>query len=271
MGKSIDITGIIYNQLTAIKYIETDKFGHEKWLFLCSCGKEKLLNKIKVKTGATKSCGCRAFQSDITGEKYNMLTAVRTSYKKNPKSSYYWWFKCDCGNEKEILKSYVIKGTVKSCGCLAKRKSAQRAKKTFTTHSQTKTETYVVWQNMKSRCSNPKSISYENYGSRGISVCDRWQEFENFIEDMGLRPPNRSLDRIDNDKGYFKENCRWVTVQQQSNNKRNNFLIEWCGKKLNCREWEKETGITASVIRERIKKYNWTIEKSLTTKIKERQ
>ena len=106
-------------------------------------------------------------------------------------------------------------------------------------------ELYKVWDSMKQRCYNQNNPGYKNYGGRGIKVCDEWlNDFKRFAEDMGPKPTkNHSLDRIDNNKGYYKENCRWGTKRQQGNNRRTNILITYQGKTQNLTEWSKELGI----------------------------
>src|SRR6185295_20173652 len=116
-------------------------------------------------------------------------------------------------------------GNTRSCGCLSKEVSAKLAAKLVKTkhghaplgnHS----PTYVSWNCMLQRCSNPKATEYDCYGGRGISVCKRWKTFVNFLKDMGKRPACKSLDRINNDKGYYKSNCRWATVWEQAASQR---------------------------------------------------
>jgi len=151
---------------------------------------------------------------NMTGLKYGRLTGLE--YVETKKDGAYWLFRCDCGNEKVINASVVRLGRVHSCGCFAK----ERLRATFKKHGMAKTKTYDAWISIKQRCLNPKSASYHNYGGRGITISDEWLSFEKFLEDMGEAPEGFSIERIDNDKGYFKENCKWATREEQNLNKR---------------------------------------------------
>lgn len=102
-------------------------------------------------------------------------------------------------------------------------KHSEQAKKKMQTHGCYGTRTYSSWQAMRYRCSNPNNRNYKRYGGRGITVCDRWNDFVNFLADMGERPEGTSIDRINNDKGYYPDNCQWATPKQQANNRRNNI------------------------------------------------
>ena len=126
----------------------------------------------------------------------------------------------------------------------------------------TGTKIYGIWGAMLRRCRNPRCKAYPDYGGRGIAVCDRWLRFENFFEDMGERPDGSSLDRIDNDEGYSPENCRWRSLTEQGNNKRNNVLIEHGGEFLTPAEWSRRTGIKDATIRQRIR-LGWTVSRAL--------
>ena len=128
---------------------------------------------------------------------------------------------CDCGTIKNISCRSIELGKVRSCGCLQK----DLFRKEITKHGKYGTKEYNSWRAMKARCANPNNGNYSSYGGRGITVCSRWLEsdgqgFLNFLLDMGDRPPNTSLDRVDNDLGYSKENCRWASSCCQANNRR---------------------------------------------------
>ena len=136
------------------------------------------------------------------GDEFNRLTAIKFNHR-NKRSNQYWLFKCCCGKEKVICVDAVKRGITKSCGCLKKETTAK------TKHGMRKTRVYYSWFCMKARCLNPNSPNYKNYGGRGITICKEWLEFRNFFRDMGERPQDRTLDRIDNDGNYCKENCKW--------------------------------------------------------------
>lgn len=123
--------------------------------------------------------------------------------------------------------------------------------------------TYITWQRMKQRCQYEKAPDYARYGGRGITVCDSWQSFEGFVKDMGQRPSGMQLDRIDNDQGYFKENCRWVTKQQNARNRSSNVLVTVGGVTKTATEWGEEMGLGALVM-DRVWR-GWDHERAVTT------
>jgi hypothetical protein len=156
---------------------------------------------------------------DIKGKHFGRLVVLNL-FRRNKRT----WsvVKCDCGKIKEVLVSSLNrdKGT-KSCGCLQS-EIAKLNKGGIVKHGMCGSPIYHAWSAMIQRCTNNNSPYYKNYGGRGIKVCDRWLKFENFHDDMKDKPSKKlTLERIDNEKGYFKENCRWATMQEQSRNKRN--------------------------------------------------
>ena len=117
---------------------------------------------------------------------------------------------------------------------------------------------------MKKRCLNPRHANFKDYGGRGITICERWMIFENFLADMGERPDGMSLDRIDNNIGYLPENCRWTTVLEQNNNRRGNTILRFGGRALTISQWSVETGIKDCTISERLR-HGWSVERTLIT------
>ncbi len=110
-------------------------------------------------------------------------------------------------------------------------------------HRQSKLPEYTVWERMRDRCNNPNHKHYMQYGGRGIAVCSRWDDFAAFMEDMGPRPANMSLDRIDNDHGYSPDNCQWATKAQQVNNTQRSIHIEYLGRTQTLKQWSDELGL----------------------------
>lgn len=131
---------------------------------------------------------------------------------------------------------------------------------------------YRLWKHMRSRCNNPNNPRYSDYGGRGITVCDRWRLFKNFVEDMGDRPSmQHTLERRDNDRGYFPNNCYWATKLEQANNKRNNNFVTFKNETMTLPRWADYLGIKCSTLTQRYYSYGWSIEKTLTTQVRNRR
>ena len=188
------------------------------------------------------------------GDKYNRLTAIKFSHK-NEHGSQFWTFKCTCGNLITTIVSGVKNEGTKSCGCFTKDRIYQ--------HGMIKTKVYSCWHSMKDRCLNKDNQNYKNYGSRGIKVCKEWMEFKNFYKDMGDAPKNKSLDRVNNNKGYYKSNCRWSTRTEQQNNTRKNIFLTYRNETKTVSQWAVKLNINKYTIFTRLRR-NFSIEKALT-------
>lgn len=189
------------------------------------------------------------------GKKYNRLTIIEYS-KTDKHNNHYFTCICECGKRVTNTSGSLQSGSVKSCGCYNMELRIKRA-----THGQTSkftgvTPEYKAWQNMKNRCNNNLLKCFPDYGGRGIRVCERWQNsFENFLQDMGVRPSNRhSLDRFPNANGHYEpENCRWATKKQQQQNTRTNKWFEYNGAKLIISDWARKFDIMPSLIQHHLK------------------
>jgi hypothetical protein len=157
--------------------------------------------------------------------KVNNLTLIEKLTEKSPDHHFLSLWKCDCGNTRKIIHSRVVNGYTKSCGCLIKET------KPGLTHGYKGTPTYSSWGAAKFRCFSKNSKDYKKYGGAGVTFYKPWADFfELFLKDLGERPPNTSLDRIDCNKGYEPGNCRWVTRSEQQRNKKTSYIWEINGK-----------------------------------------
>jgi len=153
---------------------------------------------------------------DLRGQQFGKLTVLSRSHASSLKPN--WRCKCSCGKVTEVSGHNLRRGRTRSCGCLRAETAPKNAART---HGRTVSPEYFSWKSMMQRCLNPNATGYERYGARGIKVCKRWMSFENFLADMGHRPPGKSLDRYPNPYGnYGPANCRWATRSEQEKNKR---------------------------------------------------
>lgn len=203
---------------------------------------------------------------DLTGKIFGKLTVIELAEIKGKHTK--WNCRCSCGGRRTCYGTNLVRGLSESCGCILKETNRER----LTTHGHCKgkeTSTYNIWLSMKARTVNKKCEAFVRYGGSKILMCDEWlNSFEAFLHDMGERPEGMSLDRIDNSKGYYKDNCRWATPIEQANNKRNNRLFTFKGKSQTLAAWGRELGINIQTLRNRYYSCKWDIEKILTTPVK---
>ncbi len=204
----------------------------------------------------------------IVGKKFSRLLVLEYS-GHDKHGTVMWKCVCDCGNEGVFKGRNLRIGKTKSCGCLAKEVRSAGINRS---HGHTSRKTgaspeYATWKNMRNRCQNPNAREWDDYGGRGIKVCERWQKFENFLTDMGSKPsPGLTIERIDNSEGYAKENCIWATRGVQNRNKRNNVVLVHNGKCQTMMDWSKELGISFQTLYSRLQ-LGWTVEQTLSTPV----
>lgn len=227
---------------------------------LCTMHYKRALNGGTLAEHDKQPRGGAHNRLNLTGQRFGRVTVIGSagsrSYGQSMKSR--WHCKCDCGTEKVFDGSSLTTGDIVSCGCFAR----ERIGKLTATHRMTETRVYRIWQAMLTRCRNKNTINYANYGGRGITVCERWLSFENFLADMGHPEAGQSIDRINNDGNYEPQNCQWANRETQSRNKRNSRIISFNGETKTLGEWAKQLGMDQSSLRERLEK--WPLEISLT-------
>ena len=206
---------------------------------------------------------------DLAGQKFNNFKVIEYAYTKNKRG--YWKCKCLCGKIRNV-ETYKLKtGIIKSCGCLNMNK---KGKENFLfKHGLTDERLYSTWDNMKSRCYNIKNKRYKNYGGRGICVCKEWKNnflsFYNWAMENGYQD-DLTIDRIDVNGDYEPNNCRWVTIKEQANNKTTNHIIEYKGEKHTLSEWSRllPINISQTLLKYRLDKLNWSIEDTFTKPVR---
>ena len=240
------------------------RFAYKKnnknfYYFRCFCGNIFISSLIRIKSGHTKSCGCLTRRESIFHQKFGKLYVIKeySKYVDNKKWNY-CLCRCDCGKYIETLKKSLTGHQIKSCGCKYNKVNVKQYK-----------NFYFVYQHLLRRCNNPKDKEYHNYGGRGIQCL--WKKFEEFKNDMydsylkhleKYGKENTTLDRINNDGNYCKENCRWATIKEQNRNKRTNVFLTYQNKTMTITDWSKYLRISLSTIRGRIRR-GWTDTKEI--------
>ena len=224
---ALDLVGEVYGRLLVVKEADRVGQGIRVWECICECGVTVKVRQPNLRSGNTKSCGCYGRDSaqirltDLTGSQFGRLTVLQEAevvVSKTGKSKWRSWLcKCSCGETTRVMQTNLVRGLSESCGCLSR--------EVATKHSMSGTRQYNIWKGMKSRCDYESNPKFHLYGGRGVAYHSKWTTFEGFWEDMqegyedGL-----TLDRVDPDGDYDKENCRWVTTELQNRNLRKSEL-----------------------------------------------
>jgi hypothetical protein len=191
------------------------------------------------------------------GKRFDRLVVLERA--GNSKGSQVRWrCKCSCGNVVVVLGSGLRKGTG-SCGC----RQRELIGAALRTHGQKDTPTYSSWCRMRQRCFNKDSTQYKWYGGSGVSVCKRWDSFENFLEDMGPRPVGMTLGRINPRGDYRPSNCRWESWKEQGSNRRNSRKIRFQGETLTVTQWSRRIGISQPLLHKRLFQLGWPVRRAL--------
>jgi hypothetical protein len=203
---------------------------------------------------------------DLSGLRVGSLTVTGPCERsRSPRgtSLVFWTCLCDCGKIVKRRSSLLMRSVEMSCGC----QTGDKISRTHRRHGMSRSRTYAIWCDMRMRCFTPSHPKYFRWGGRGITVCNRWATFENFLADMGERPPGHSIERIDNDGPYSPENCRWATYVEQARNTRRTIFLTHAGETLPLTEWSERSGIPHGVIRQRHHK-GWVDSRAVTEPIR---
>lgn len=283
MGDFIDLTGQRFGKLVVIKKGEphiTSGGAHiTTWYCKCDCGNYTTVQSQKLRNGHTTSCGCfikenkgHAFEN-LVGKKFNRLTVIKfIPQNERTVRGYNWLCQCECGKMIKANASKLKSGMQQSCGCL-KEEMKYNIGNVNKKYKYTNKRLYGIYKAMLSRCYDTKGREYNNYGGRGITVCEEWlgeYGYDVFAEwalstgyDINAKHGDCTIDRVDVNKGYSPDNCTWKTNKQQQNNKRTNHLITYNGETHNLKEWSEILSISYSKICYHVIRRKRTIQEML--------
>lgn len=199
---------------------------------------------------------------DLTGMRFGRLTVIAFSHR-GERGKAWWRCRCDCGTERVISRMNLTRrlNPTQSCGCYR----ADHVRAAVWQHGGYRAPEYLNWRSMLKRCERVKNHNYKDYGGRGIRVCERWHDFNNFLADMGPRPsPRHTIDRIDRDGHYERGNCRWATPTTQARNRKSSLRLTYNGSTKLLREWADELHLHYHTVRNRLYR-GWSPDRILTT------
>lgn len=269
MSKKIDLTGRRFGKLF-VECAERQANDYQTiWRCRCECGNICYVRGYALTSGKTKSCGCARYTAsrfrfkDLTGQRFGYLTLVEFDHRGEDYKSYFR-AKCDCGKEIVVQGYQLTSGHTKSCGCKKGEMNGEVHKK----HNRSGSRIYRIWQGIKNRCLNTQLKVYPLYGGRGITIFDEWlgengfQAFYDWAMANGYKE-NLSIDRIDNDMGYFPENCRWVSMKIQANNTRRNVTYEYNGERLTISEMATKYNVPYKLLYKRLHNFGWSVNEAV--------
>lgn len=260
MPALIDLTGQRFGALVVLRRADNSPDGKPRWLCVCDCGQTATAKTAVLSSGGTTSCGCgihrsEARSADIAGMRFGKLTAMAKTGGRST-AGHLWLCQCDCGGTRTTTVSKLRSGHITTCGC-----------RTEHGHARQKTSpTYRSWSTMIARCYYPSSPSFPYYGAKGITVCDRWRDFANFLTDMGERPGlDFSIDRFPDKSGNYEPgNCRWATRKEQSNNTTQNIIFMHKGKMQSIADIARDVGMPYDRLKTRLRRKGWPLERAIS-------
>ena len=261
-----DLTGCKYGSLLVVGFDHFDTYKHSYWKCRCDCGNDYVVRGSSLTEGKTTACNaCSHKIKDMVGEEYGRLTVL--SFDGVRKGHYYWKCVCECGNEVVVDGGMLRSGNTKSCGCYQRERTSSANK----THGDTGERLFGIWMGMKDRCYNANCPGYRYYGGKGVTVFDGWRydypAFKSWSYANGYAD-SLTIDRIDVNGSYCPDNCRWITLKEQQNNKTVNHLVIYHGKSRTVSEWSDIVGIDYKTLYQRLFKYHWDVESAFTKPVR---
>lgn len=282
--KLMDLTGQRFGKLIVIKRgeprISPNGKSHTRWVCRCDCGNETIVDAQKLKNGHTKSCGCAITENkgqdfvDLSGKRFNRLVVVRFLEKNERKTrGYNWLCRCDCGNYTDANATKLQTGLQQSCGCL-KEEMKPLIGNVNRKYNHVSKRLYSIYKAMISRVYDENGREYHNYGGRGITICDEWlgdDGYDRFAEwayssgyNENAKQGECTLDRANVNFGYSPLNCRWITNDEQQNNRRNNVVLEYQGETHTMKEWSRILDIPYTSLSYHIRKKGRSIAEAVS-------
>jgi hypothetical protein len=206
---------------------------------------------------------------NLKEQQFGRLTAIHEGSRSRT-GRRRWYCRCTCGRTTLVHQSALRSGNTRSCGCAVGERIGALRRTHGETHRGANSPEYVTWTSMRHRCRNPRAHDYRHYGGRGITICERWDRFENFLADMGRKPSRaHTLERIDNDGLYSPSNCRWATIQEQACNRRSKHSLTFDGKTQSVLEWATELGMRPTTLYSRLDR-GWDTARAIVAPVRHR-